>query len=518
MALGSVLIKPQPVATPLPPQVDPADIVADFVEAITRNPQGAAAAAEVFARAAPETLGNFAQAFEEKIRLSEGKIRQLFGPFGAGIDAFVAGIEKNTVVDVLAGALEMVAAILAQLTKARAVAFIRQFAEIAEKDLGISRETLRSLVTTLATQVIGELKQGVIGGDSSREAIARYEFGAALDGVRSLIDEEEIEVPALHLEVLIDAVGKLWDQGRIDRVLAWLQDLLAHRDDALAPLAAVIEARLTLRAQVSVTVTPAPVGAGVTGDEIEADPAPAAPGGDKPPIAWYASWVAGRTLRYPVDESAPANRFRNRELVGYTYKHLAKETMEGMAFHSAWAVPVVEGLLLHAFSMEQGDVLSNLHIIALDAIDFGLALGDRGPVPSWYHWFAKPLLTMFLFGFESGWDRVGASNDPYVWTNAAGDMGEVLLYWRWSRLLRELLLSFFTLLNNDPAAFRQRYAEAQTDAERGELLRSRNCDRYEGICYAFWEFGAMLIPIIVSRTSRKDYGFVGGGPTGSSGA
>ncbi len=517
MSLGSVLIKPQPVATPLPPQVDPVEILVDFIEAFTRNPEGAAAAAEVFVRVAPDVLGDFAHSFQEKIRLSDGRIRQLFRPFGAGLGAFVSGIEKDKVVDVLAGALEAVAAILAQFTKARITAFIRAFADIVTKDLGVSEQTLRDLVTALATRVITELKRDVLNGNTSRTAVARYEFGAAIDGVKSLFDEEEIEVPGLDVDVLIDVVAKLWDQARIDRLLAWIQDLLAHRDDVLAPLAAVIEARLALRAQVSVRVTPAPVGAGTTGASIEREVAFAPPAGatatDKPPIAWYASWVAAQTRRYPADVSLSPNRFENTDLAGFTYKHWPPKVMEAMAFHSAWAMPVVEGLIFHAFSLEQGDVLSNLHVIVLDAIDFGLTLGEQGPIPHWWHWTAKPLMTFFLWGFESGWDRVGADNDPYVWTNAAGDMGEVLLYWRWSRLLRELLLSFFTLLNNDPEAFAQALAEGSNEAERGEMHQHRNVDRYEGICYAFWEIGTVLLPLILSRTSRKDYGFIGGKPS-----
>jgi hypothetical protein len=517
MSLGSVLIKPQPVATPLPPQVDPTEVIVEFIEAFTRNPEGAAAAAEVFARVAPETLGNFVRGMEEKVRLSDGRIRALFLPFAGGIDAFLAGLGKDNFVDVLKGTLELVAAVLKQMTKARMKAFIRGFADIVTKDLGLSKQTLRDLVTTLATQIIGELKREVIAGEVTRTSIARYEFGAALDGLKSLFDEEEIELPALDVQVLIDAVDLLWDQGRIDRVLAWLLDLIAHADDVLAPLAVAIEARVTLKLQLEVDVTPAPVGAAVTEgttiprapDGMTATPEPPVPG-RQGPIAWYASWVAGKTLRYPAEESAPLNRFRNPELVGFTYRHakLSKETMERMAFATAWAVPAAEALLLHVPSMEQGDVLSNLHITVLDALDFGLVLGDKGPIPNWWHWTVKPLMTMFLWGFESGWDRVGASNDPYVWTNALGDLGEVFLYWRWSRLVRELLLSICTLLNHEPGS--PSFIEPVTGKPA-----VRNVERYEGVCYTFWELGSMLVPLIMWRTNRGNYGFVGGGPTGT---
>ena len=261
----------------------------------------------------------------------------------------------------------------------------------------------------------------------------------------------------------------------------------------LAPLAAVIEARITLRAQVSVSVTPGPapatrVDAAAMGRERRATRRrrSARSPAEDPPIAWYASWVAARTVR--ARESGPfPNRFQNEHLIGFDYKHVKKETMEAIAFHSAWAMPVTEGLLLHAFSLEQGDVLSNLHIIALDAIDFGLVVGGKGQIPRWYHWTFKQLMTMFLWGFESGWSRVGADNDPYVWTNAAGDIGEVLLYWRWSFLLRELLLSFLTLRNHDKTSVI--VAEAATDKPV-----TCNADCIEGVCYTFWELGSMLVP------------------------
>ena len=91
----------------------------------------------------------------------------------------------------------------------------------------------------------------------------------------------------------------------------------------------------------------------------------------------YASWVAARTVRAP--ESGPfPNRFQNEHLIGFDYKHTKKDD-GATAFHSAWAMPVTEGLLLHA-SAEQGDVLSNLHIIALDVIDFGLGGRRQGEI------------------------------------------------------------------------------------------------------------------------------------------
>ena len=531
MAIGSVILKPQPVAQPLPHRVDLNDLVVDFIEVFARNPEGAGAAAAAFARVVPQQLEIFVRGFDEKLRLSEGRIRQLFRPYAAVVQPLLDAIEQDRFVDILAGVLQMLEKLLEQLDSTRVAALVRGLALIVERDLGISKQTLRDLLTTLTTQIVADLQRDVIQGQSTRDAMARYEFGAVLAGFKSLFDEEEIELPEFGVELLVQAIGRLWAKGRIDRLLAWLRELLAHREELLAPLAAVIEARVSLKVQVNVGPQSGPVGPGVPRPRqalregpreraarsgppaspaaAEAGPASAPTPGNDPsqPIAWYASWVAAKTLRYSANPAEPANRFVNAELLGITYTHLSKEKMEKLAFHTAWAMPAVEAMVFHMISLEQGDVLSNLHIMVLDAIDFGLALGDKGPIPSWWHWTLKPVMTMFLWGFESGWSRVGADNDPYVWTNAAGDLGEVLLYWRWSRLARELVLSFFTLLNHKPGSPRHIEPISGKPAVR-------NVERYEGIAYLFWEIGSMIVPAITSGNSRHRYGFVGGGPTG----
>ena len=45
---------------------------------------------------------------------------------------------------------------------------------------------------------------------------------------------------------------RLWARARIDALLNWIGELLAHRDDLLAPLAALIEARVALKVELRV--------------------------------------------------------------------------------------------------------------------------------------------------------------------------------------------------------------------------------------------------------------------------
>ena len=240
------------MATPLPPRTSLDDAIVDLIEVFARNPEGAAAAAEVAARIVPEQLEIFVGGFEEKIRLGEGRARQLFGRFGAAIDPLLAGVESGSFVDVLAGVLQALAALLEPLRSDKLTPFIRELADLLKHDLGLSAQTLRDLATTLATTLIAELQREFIQGGASRSALARYEFGSVLAGFKSLLDEEQIELPRLDVELVVDAVMRLWARARIDALLNWIGELLAHRDDLLAPLAALIEARVALKVELRV--------------------------------------------------------------------------------------------------------------------------------------------------------------------------------------------------------------------------------------------------------------------------
>ena len=84
---------------------------------------------------------------------------------------------------------------------------------------------------------------------------------------------------------------------------------------------------------------------------------------------------------------------------------------------------------------------------------------------------------------------------------------EALLDWRWSFLLRELPLSFLTLRNHDKTSVI--VAEAATDKPV-----TCNADCIEGDVP---EAGLRSVPLIIAKTSRNKYGFVGEVPPARSG-
>ena len=55
--------------------------------------------------------------------------------------------------------------------------------------MGISGTKLRNLLTDLTTGMIEALQQRAVNGETSKEAIALYDFGVALDDIQILLDQ-----------------------------------------------------------------------------------------------------------------------------------------------------------------------------------------------------------------------------------------------------------------------------------------------------------------------------------------
>jgi hypothetical protein len=531
MPLGAVFIRPQPLLLPPSRQgEDPLEIILTFLESFTTDPTAALPALSIMAEVSSNGLRDFVLSQEERIRFADGKIRNLFRPYGDFIDAFIDGLGESPL-ETIPAVLEALVKLLDHLTSDKVKEFVQKLFDLIEHDLGISGETVRNLFNDLTSQMITRMKSRVVGGDTSDEATALYEFGSGLQELQSLVNDPNI--PGIDVNLLLTAIEKHWKDSGLDLVISVVKEVLKHSEDIIEPLTKIAEAVINLNVHVEVNVSGnSPSLGAAAADPVakeaegpEGTTAAGTPESGDNPVAWYASWVAGRIVNYPTDTNAPINLFNNPQLIGFSYKHVTAEKMEKLAHTTAWLVPTLESFL-HTISVEQGDVLTNLVNMGFDGIDTVLVAGFRKPsLLSGVDLVQPGLLRFFSFmgynaltGLEGGrFSNVG--NDPYVYTCLGGDIGEAILYRRWIWVLREAFLSFITLLNNDPEEFETWVAErrqaARTDGERLEIenaIKNHNNNCFEGVCYFFGEFGAMLLPIILSRTDRANYGFVGGGP------
>ncbi|MBE9548433.1 MAG: hypothetical protein IMF09_03425, partial [Proteobacteria bacterium] len=344
-------------------------------------------------------------------------------------------------------------------------------------------------------------------------------------------------IPRIDKQLVLEAVTKIWQQYKIDENLQTVSQALAAGEEIITPLSEIAQCIISQIETSSNTDrnNTAPLsdnrsfagsanwGSVNTRDNDSSETTLRED--ENTTMAWYASWVAGRNVKYSSDTTQPLNIYDNPELMGFTYENISRETMERIAFHTAWIVPLLE-TIPHLASLEKGDVWSNLTNIFANGIDSLLIGWPKFNLPKWAHWAGLPIYTMLagLEGHEGRWEMPG-DDDPYIWTNILGDVGEAYMYRRISWTAREALLSILTLINNNPQKAQQWREQALQDAEREtssaalnrqqvELAwnrRNNNC--FHGLAYFFGELLVMMVPGIISETDKENYGFIGGGPS-----
>lgn len=535
MSLAAVLVKPQVLAEP-PAEVksDELQLIADLIRALARNPQVAQAVGDIVADEFNNQMRAFLVSREERLRFAYGKGRNIFSPFETAIQTFINDLQED-IFEAIPTILSLAKQMVDGLSLNGVKSFIGDLWDLAENDLEISGDALRQLVNTLFAGVIARLQQPFNDGDSGDDAIAQYDFGCTVDNLRAFV-MDELVIPRIDKQLVLEAVTKIWQQYKIDENLQTVSQVLAAGEETIEPLSEIAQCIISQIAASSNTDRNNPVplsdnrsfagfadrGA-VRNLDDDSGETPS-PSDENTTMAWYASWVAGRNVKYSSDTTQPLNIYDNPELMGFTYENISRETMERIAFHTAWIVPLLE-TIPHLASLEKKDIWSNLTNIFANGIDSLLIGWPKFNLPKWAHWTGLPIYTM-LAGFEGHEGRweMPWDDDPYIWTNMLGDVGEAYIYRRISWTAREALLSILTLINNNPQKAQQWREQALQDAEREtssaalnrqqiELAwnrRNNNC--FHGLAYFFGELLVMMVPGIISETDKENYGFIGGGP------
>ena len=467
-------------------------LIADLTRVFVQNPQLGQKIGEKILQALITELREFLVGREEKARLAFGKARNLFSPFETNISSLINGLDGD-IFETIPKIIEIIQSILEGLQLENIKAFISDLWDIAVNDLEISGDTIHNLVGDCFDAVVEVLRQAYNTGERDAEAIALLDFSYAVENLRDFV-LDEMEIPGIEKQLLLNAVDHIWQVNNIDETLGNIKTFFDAGDEIVEPLANIAQC-IIQQIQIS-----AGVGAEATGSSSNEK------------TAWYASWVAGKNVSYSDNTAEAVNIYENPELRGFTYKHVSRESMEALAFHTAWITPMLE-CIPHLASIEKGDVASNGANIMWNFLETIINGAGDVDIPRWAQWLSVPIITT-LGGFESHEGRWSWGNDPYVVINILGDYGEVYTYRRYSWTLRETLLSLITLINNDPDEAEQWRSSvtdlSEEDKETAWNNRNNNC--FPGTCYFYGELMSMMLPGILSHTDKKNYGFVGGGP------
>lgn len=495
MALGFAFVRPQSAqAAPGDGRFRAFELVGDFIDSLLKDPAGAQAVGLALGEAGQELLPRFFASRQEPLRKAEGRIRQIFSPFGGILRTFLAGMGKG-IPETLPAALTGLKGLVSLLRADSATRMLRELIHLARTDLEITPEAVEALFRSFVDAAVSRLQQGVLGGDMSEESLNRYEWGVNLKSFELLI-LEELDWPDLDLEVLVDALKDLYRRTGFEDLLGKFERVLDSSADLAGPLGKILDQVLA----------PPATGGGSVGAA-----------GDMPPVgkgatvSHYASWVLQRTAYFDVKEDTVSIT----PIAWMTYKEVSPHGMEQLAFHTRW-ISDLTGMILHMISAEKGDMASN---ILQTFWDFGdmIATFASSRIPNWAQWIFTPIISV-LGGLEG--IRCEHHDKMYPLTLMLGDGGETLLYRRWRWLFRESLLSFVTLLNHDTGTKALWEAAGKPDRvkyKRGDADEdfpvAFNNDQFQGVCYVFGEIGTLLLPAILSKTDRMNYGFIDGGPT-----
>jgi hypothetical protein len=533
MSLASILTRPGSFTAPAD-DIQANDVggqqiqlIADLTRVFIQDPDLGRAIADKITGAMVTELRGFLVSREEKARLAFGKARNLFAPMESGIGDFINGLNTD-LLDTVPALIQMVELGLDGLERERVKPFVSDLWDIGVDDLQISGAAVQTLVGNLFDAVIDALKQDYLNGQRDDAAVALLDFSYRVERLKRFA-LDDMQIPGVEKSVLMAGIDRLWQHRNIDGTLETVKQIFDAGDEIVLPLVEI--ARCVIRQLSAEEENQADAPAeqpgffaarspeeymmlmandGATGSFSASNSG--ASGGNET-MAWYASWVAGKNVSYSSNTADAVNIYENPELRGFTYTHVPRETMEALAFHTAWAVPALESIV-HLISVEKGDVAANAVNIMwnfAEGISSGAAKTD---FPRWAQWLGLPILTT-LAGLEGHEGRWSWGDDPYVIINILGDYGEVYTYRRYAWTLRETILSVITLVNNDADQARQwrddpgnPLSHEQKDA--AWEMRNHNC--FEGTAYFFGEMMTMLLPLILAHTDKKNYGFVGGGP------
>ena len=496
MALGFAFVRPQSAqAAPGNDQFRAFELAGDFIDSLLKDPAGARAVGIALGEAGQELLPRFLASRQEPLRKAEGRIRQIFRPFADVLNNFLAAMGRG-IPDTLPAALSGLKGLVALMRADSATRILRELIHLARTDLEVTPEAVEALFRSFIDGAVGRLQARVLGGDMSEEALNRYEWGVNLKSLELLL-LEELDWPSLDLEIMVDALQDLYRRTGFEDLLGKFERVLDSAADVAEPLGKILDQVLA----------PPATGGGSVGAAGDMPPVAA---GD--PISQYASWVLQRTAHFDVKEDTVSIT----PIAWITYKHVSPHAMEQLAIHTRW-ISDLAGMLFHIISAEKGDMASNILQMFWDGTDLVATLAKER-IPNWAQWVFTPLISI-IGGFEGF--RCEPYDKMYPLTLMLGDGGETLLYRRWRWLFRESLLSFVTLLNHDTgtkarweAAGSPTRLQYDRGTERVDFPVAFNNDQFQGVCYVFGEIGTLLLPAILSKTDRMNYGFIGGGPTG----
>lgn len=529
MALGSLLLRPQSLDAASGQLTDQSlsDMWELFRLMRESGKDGADGWLSMFAEEFESLIKEIVEEVEpglEKVRdRIGGRVSQwidqfgdLFGSAEAIGDTAKTLVEGGLILDEIAGLIE-------KTNTDNILSFFGELLDILEKDLGLSLQRVKSIISDFIDRLVAKLQEAYLAGDTNAITYNTYRLGRQFQKVRDLTSRES-ELPFSSKKDILNALRPFLDDLNIQKHLEKITGRIKELAEILGPISdltgggsAGTDQNAPLRTQARAIIE------GLS------------PRSADEKTCWYASWLHNE----PICDDDPIERLRRDKI---DFKRIGPEKMEAWAYHTKWIFKWIE-ILPHVFSIPfdtrngfstagqpQRNFLPNTLNITWQLIDFFLIVLKDYNIHRGWKWLIKPL-SSFLGAYALPGFRY---SDPYGILIQLLQVAEMQLYARWAYVLREAILSFLTLINHDPdklGEFRQyisderdrlnraEAANGTTDAikqerERlGTLVHIHNHNQSFGICYLLGEIGAIGFAAGLANHQKEMYGWADGGGT-----
>lgn len=411
----------------------------------------------------------FIARFGPRLQTTRSKLLDWADPYLSLIEDVTNGLGNDTGENLLAVATSLIALtnkLLDDLHSAHIADRLNSLADIVENDLGVGWNTFEQFLDGIFERVTNALSNDFLHGNQGEEAVNNFLISRQLLAVRRVAKEQlaALPLPAFNRHAIIrdwqlNLVASNWDA-----TLDLIQNKLKSGPEQLGKILPLLTQSLSL---------------GVSNRSIRD-----ASGGAQ--YSWYASWFRG-------EGTGVRDRF-----------NLAGEPFAGeIHFTGALSVKFLENWTLitaaleeaaravkYGFDLDNGNRISpalNLGWQAAMGVMTLLSYLVEGE--EWVDFYSVKNSAPFRVGIPVGLAFGGSFEQfpgfwGWLWANLPHDAGNVMDGMTWPKLIREGLLSLFTLINADNSP------------------NTRNHEKTSGITAATRTGGAYIAALIMGRKER----------------
>lgn len=444
MSIANVLIRPQVLdRRPTDDEAVALDLLTSLGSRLAIDfAQGGPASVKIVA-ATQSGANHFISQFQSRLQTARTKLLEWLDPYLSLIEGVTDGLGNDSTENLIAVATALLALtdkLLTDLHSANLADRLNSLGDILEEDLGLSWNTFEEFFDSIFDSVVNALSTDLLKGSQSDEAVNNFLISRQLLTLRRVAKEQLARVPlptfdrrAVVREWQLELEASNWDE-----TLDAIQEKLKAGPAQISKILQLINKGVSVNVDVNVSIS---------GKSLRDTSAPGQ-------YSWYGSWFRG-------EGTGVRDRF-----------NIAGESFAGeIHFTDALSAKFLEHWALVTAALEEAAraVKYGVDIDAGNKVTPALNLGWQSAMgvmtllsylvegEEWVTFYSVKNHTAFQMGVPLLL-TLGGSFEQYpgfwgwLWGTMPHDVGNMFSGRSWPKLIREGLLSLFTLINADDSA------------------------------------------------------------------